>query len=154
MPGRYKGTGIDLSRKSVDYARTQAEKEQLDVDYICTDFFDIEYEGPLMLCFRSMGKSARFLMKKGTCSFILSIGYKDNGIFIFDVSTRALRMREGLKNRWYVSEGGFWRPGRHLVLEEGFDYQENDTWLNQYIVVEENETVKVYRLWLHDFSIQ
>ncbi len=63
-------------------------------------------------------------------------------------------MREGLKNRWYVSEGGFWRPGKHLVLEEGFDYPENDTWLNQYIVTDEDGTVKTYRLWLHDYSLE
>lgn len=78
----------------------------------------------------------------------------DEGIFIFEVSTRVLRMREGLKNRWYVSEGGFWRPGRHLVLEEGFDYPENETWLNQYIVTDEDGTVRTYRLWLHDYSLE
>lgn len=51
-------------------------------------------------------------------------------------------------------KGGFWRPGRHLVLEEGFDYPENDTWLNQYIVADKDETVKIYRLWLHDYSLE
>ena len=75
---------------------------------------------------------------------------KDGGIFVFDVSTRALRLREGLKNRWYVSEAGFWRQGKHLVLEEGFDYPENNTWLNQYIVIDEDHTVKTYRLWMHE----
>jgi len=88
---------------------------------------------------------------------LLSLIYralKANGLFVFDVSTRELRMREGLKNMWYFSEGGFWRPGRHLVLEKGFDYPENDTWLNQYIIVDEDGTVKVYRLWLHDYSFE
>ncbi|MCQ1535700.1 hypothetical protein FTO70_08405 [Methanosarcina sp. KYL-1] len=54
-------------------------------------------------------------------------------------------MRAGLKNRWYVSEGGFWRSGKHLVLEEGVDYPENDTWMDQYIVADEDGTVKTYR---------
>jgi SAM-dependent methyltransferase len=149
-----KVTGIDLSRKSVDYARTQAEKEQLDVDYICTDFFDIKYEGSFDAVLQVYGEICTFSdEKRDLLLYLVHRVLKDNGIFIFDVSTRALRMREGLKNRWYVSEGGFWRPGRHLVLEEGFDYQENDTWLNQYIVVEENGMVKVYRLWLHDYSL-
>jgi hypothetical protein len=79
---------------------------------------------------------------------------KKDGLFIFDVSTRALRMREGLSNGWYFAEEGFWRSGRHLVLEQGFDYPENAVWLNQYTVVAEDGEVKIYRIWFHDYSLQ
>lgn len=150
-----KVTGIDFSRRSIDYARARAKKERLDIDYICADFFDIEYEGTIDAVLQVYGEICTFSDEKR--DLLLSLihrALKDNGIFIFDVSTRALRIREGLKNRWHVSEGGFWRPGRHLVLEEGFDYPENDTWLNQYIVADENGTVKIYRLWLHDYSLE
>ena len=61
-------------------------------------------------------------------------------------------MKDGLRNRWYVSDGGFWRPGRHLVLEQGFDYPEHDVWLDQYIVVDDN--ISVYRNWFHDYTLQ
>ena len=76
---------------------------------------------------------------------------KTGGLFIFDVSTRTQRMKEGLKNSWYISDGGFWRPGKHLVLEQGFDYPEHDVWLDQYIVADE-ERVSVYRNWFHDYT--
>ena len=62
-------------------------------------------------------------------------------------------MKNGLKNRWYASDSGFWRPGRHLVLEQGFDYPENDVWLDQHIVVDD-ERVSVYRNWYHDYTLQ
>ena len=62
-------------------------------------------------------------------------------------------MKVGLKNRWYVSESGYWRPGPHLVLEMGFDYPENDIWLNRYIVVDE-ERLAVYNLWFHDYTLE
>ncbi|WP_144034016.1 hypothetical protein [Sporomusa silvacetica] len=71
------------------------------------------------------------------------------GVFLF----RNLRMREGLKNRWYFDEEGFWRPHRHAVLEMGFDYPEADTWLDQYIVIDETGDSKTYRLWFHDYSL-
>ena len=35
--------------------------------------------------------------------------------FVLDVTTRAHRRRVGARNRWYVAESGFWKPGRHLV---------------------------------------
>lgn len=150
-----KVTGIDLSRRSIDYAQAQAERNEHDIDYICADFFDIDYEGTFDAVLQVYGEICTFSDEKR--DLLLSLVHralKDNGIFIFDVSTRELRMREGLKNRWYFSEGGFWRPGRHLVLEEGFDYPENDTWLNQYIIVDEDGEVKVYRLWFHDYSLE
>jgi len=148
-------TGIDISRKSIDYARAQAEKERLDIDYACTDFFDIGYEGTFDVVLQVYGEICTFSGEKRDLLLnLVHRALKDRGIFIFDVSTRALRMREGLRNRWYVSEGGFWRPGKHLVLEEGVDYPENDTWLNQYIVADEDGTVKTYRLWLHDYSLE
>lgn len=150
-----KVTGIDLSRRSIDYARAQADRDGHDIDYICADFFNIDYEGIFDAVLQVYGEICTFSDDKR--DMLLSLvrrSLKDDGIFIFDVSTRELRMREGLKNRWYFSEGGFWRPGRHFVLEEGFDYPENDTWLNQYIIADEDGTVKVYRLWLHDYSLE
>ncbi|WP_052279145.1 class I SAM-dependent methyltransferase [Methanosarcina acetivorans] len=148
-------TGIDISRRSIDYARTQAEKEQHDIDYVCTDFFNIEYEETFDVVLQVYGEICTFSEEKSDLLLnLIHRSLNDEGIFIFEVSTRVLRMREGLKNRWYVSEGGFWRPGRHLVLEEGFDYPENETWLNQYIVTDEDGTVRTYRLWLHDYSLE
>jgi SAM-dependent methyltransferase len=150
-----KVTGIDISRRSIDYARTRAKKEEMDIDYVCADFFDIEYQMDFDAVLQVYGEICTFSDEKR--DLLLSLihrALKDNGILIFDVSTRALRMRERLKNRWYFSEGGFWRPGRHLVLEEGFDYPENDTWLNQYIVADEDGELKVYRLWIHDYSFE
>lgn len=148
-------TGIDLSPRSINYACSMAEKERLDIEYICADFFDIEYEGIFDTILQVYGEICTFSdEKRDRLLSLIHRALKDSGVFIFDVSTRTLRMREGLKNRWYFSEGGFWRPGKHLVLEDGFDYPEYDTWLNQYIVAGEDGSVKTYRLWLHDYSLE
>ncbi len=150
-----KVTGLDVSTRSIDHARSHAEKAGLNIEYICADFFGIKYEGAFDVVLQVYGEICTFSDEKR--DLLLSLIFralKENGIFIFDVSTRSLRMREGLRNRWYISEGGFWRPGKHLVLEEGFDYPKNDIWLNQYIVVDEDGTVKTYRLWLHDYSLE
>ena len=56
------------------------------------------------------------------------------------------------ENRWYVAESGFWKPGWHLVLEEGFDYPEQAIYLNQFTVIEADGKVSVYRNWFQDYN--
>ena len=77
---------------------------------------------------------------------------KPGGRFALDVTTRHLRARAGLRNGWYAAESGFWKPGPHLVLEQGFDYPEHDIYLDQYIVIEQDGTVSVYRNWFQDYT--
>ena len=60
-------------------------------------------------------------------------------------------MRAGSSNRWYISNNGFWRPGRHLVLEQCFDYPENNVRVDQYIIVDDTG-VSVFRTWIHDYT--
>jgi hypothetical protein len=74
------------------------------------------------------------------------------GRFVLDVTTREGRMRWKGENRWTVAESGFWKPGWHLVLEEGFDYPEQAIFLNQYTVIEADGKVWVYRNWFQDYN--
>ncbi len=45
------------------------------------------------------------------------------------------------------------RPGSHLVLEQGFAY-ENDLYLDQYIVLEADGKISVYRQWFQDYTAE
>ena len=49
-------------------------------------------------------------------------------------------------------ESGFWKPGPHMVLEDGFDYPEQSIWLDQYTVVEADGKISVYRNWFQDYT--
>ncbi len=149
-----KMTGIDISPGSIDYARKYEEENGLEIDYRCLNFFDIVFENEFDAALQIYGELNTFSDEKR--DVLLSKIYralKPGGIFIFDVSTRAHRIENGLKNHWYISEGGFWRPGWHLVLEEGFDYPENDVWLDQYIVMDEKYYTSIYRNWFHDYTV-
>ncbi len=148
-------TGVDISRRSLDYAVQYAEENGLDINYQCTNFFDIEYDGEFDAVLQVDGELCTFSGEKR--DELLNKIYKaleSGGLFIFDISTREQRVKSGLKNRWYTSDGGFWRPGKHLVLEQGFDYPESDVWLDQYIVIGDTGKITVYRNWFHDYSLQ
>ena len=145
--------GVDISQRSIDYAKAAAEKTKLPLEYRCINFFDLEYENEFDAVLQIYGEVNTF--SDENLDKLLKIIYralKDNGVFIFDVTTRELRMKDKLQNGWYFSQGGFWRQNEHVVLEMGFDYPDKDLWLDQYIVIDKDDT-KVYRNWFHDYSL-
>ena len=140
--------GVDFSQNSIEYARQQRPE----IEYLCQNYLDLLVEGKFDLvllifgdfCVLSPEQRARLLANvKGLL--------KPGGSFVLDVTTPALHQRNGLKNGWYAAPGGFWKLGPHLVLEQGFAYPE-DLFLDQYIVIEDNGKVSVYRNWFQDYT--
>jgi SAM-dependent methyltransferase len=162
-PGLYAGrlavkgvkvTGIDISERSLNYAIAQARKDKLDIEYRLSNFFDIDYMAEFEAVMQTNGELNTFSDER--LNELLGILFRallPAGLLIFDVTTRSLRLKEGLKNCWYSSDGGFWRSGRHLVMEQGYDYPEKNIWLDRYIVID-NDGVKVYNNWFHDYDLK
>ena len=150
-----KMTGFDLSKNSIEYARKKAEEQGQDIEYILGNFFDIDYVGTFDKVLQVYGELCTFSdAERDRLLRIIHKALKKDGLLIFDVSTRELRKREGLKNKWHFLNGGFWNSGKHIVLEQGFDYPEHDIWLDQYIVITEDGQRKTYHMWFHDYSLQ
>ncbi len=146
--------GIDISTRSIGYAKAEAEKKKLAIEYCCMNFFDMDFNNEFDAVIQVYGELNTFSDARLSKLFdSVKKALKPDGVFIFDVTTRTLRLKNNRSNNWYVSEGGFWRPGKHLVLEMGFDYPELDIWLDQYITIDE-EDYKVYRNWFHDYSLE
>ena len=146
-------TGVDISAGSIAYAREFAAQQGLAIDYICQSYLTLTVADPFDAALLIYGDYCTF-KPEDRRQLLANVhrALRPGGYFVLDVTTRVLRARHGLKPGWYVSEGGFWRPGPHLVLEQGFDYPEQDIWLDQYIVVEESGRMAVYRNWFQDFT--
>jgi SAM-dependent methyltransferase len=146
-------TGVDYSRHSIDYATQYAAEHQLDIRYRYQDYLTLEdanqYEAALLiygdLCPLSPDQRRTLL---GNVRRAL----KPGGHFVLDVTTRIHRQKEGSRNGWYMAETGFWKPGPHLVLDDGFDYPEQSIFLDQSIVIEADGKVSVYRNWFQDYD--
>ncbi len=146
-------TGVDYSQRSIEYARQYAAQHHLDIDYRYQDYLTLEddsfYDAALLIygdyCPLSPTQRSKLL---GNVRRAL----KPGGYFVLDVTTRAHRHKHGNRNGWYASEQGFWKTCPHLVLEEGFDYPEQSIFLDQAIVIEENNRITIYRNWFQDFS--
>lgn len=146
-------TGVDYSRRSIDYASKYAKENHLDIAYRYENYLELQdenlYDAVFLiygdLCPLSPGQRATLLKN-------IVRALKPKGTFVLDVTTRECRKKYGNKNRWYAAESGFWKPGPHLVLEEGFDYPEQSLWLDQYTVIESDEKISVYRNWFQDYT--
>ena len=146
-------TGVDYSRRSIDYARSYAEKNKLDIRYRYQNYLELDDENQYRAAFLIYGDFCPLNPEQR--SALLRNAHRalqPGGKFVLDVSTREQRKRHGNKNGWYALESGFWKPGPHLVLEEGFDYPEQSIWLDQYTVIEANGKISVYRNWFQDYT--
>jgi SAM-dependent methyltransferase len=147
-------TGVDISRRSIDYARQHARAHQLEVAYRCENYLALAdracYNAALLIygdfCTFNPAQRQRLLAN-------VRRALKPRGRFALDVSTPAHRRRHTLHNRWYVADSGFWRPGPHLVLEQDFDYPDQHVHLDQYIVIEPHGAITLYRNWFQDYTI-
>lgn len=146
-------TGVDYSQRSIDHATQYALEHKLDICYRYQDYLALEDKDLYNAAFLIYGdycplSPAQRKVLLGNVHRAL----KPGGYFVLDVTTRTHRRKHGNSNAWYAVETGFWKPGPHLVLEEGFDYPEQTIFLDQAIVIEEGGKVSVYRNWFQDFT--
>lgn len=146
-------TGIDGSRRSIDYAQKDAGEQGLTIDYRYANYLDLTaqemYDAALLIYgdFCPLSPDQRSTLLGNVWRAL-----KPGGHFVLDVTTRIHRQQSANRNGWYVADRGFWKPGPHLVLEEGFDYPEESIFLDQYIVIEADGRMSVYRNWFQDYS--
>ncbi len=146
-------TGVDYSRRSIEYATTHACENALPITYRYQNYLELEDENRFDAAFLIFGDFCPLNSQQRT-KLLRNIQHalKPDGIFVLDVSTREHRKQHCNKNRWYAAESGFWKPGPHLVLEEGFDYPDQSIWLDQYTVIEADGKVSAYRNWFQDYT--
>lgn len=146
-------TGVDYSRRSIEYARQYAQKKNLDITYRYQNYLTLEDKNQYNAAFLIYGDYCPLSpeQRKGLTANIRR-ALKPGGYFVLDVTTPIHRQKYGSRNGWYAAGTGFWKPGPHLVLEEGFDYPEKCIFLDQAIVIEESGKISVYRNWFQDFT--
>ncbi len=146
-------TGVDYSHRSIDYASKYANQNNLNITYRYQNYLELndenQYDAALLVYgdFCPLNPEQRTTLLRNVYRAL-----KPNGKFVLDVSTREHRRKHGNKNCWQALESGFWKPGPHLLLQEGFDYPEQSIWLDQYTVIETDGKISVYRNWFQDYT--
>ncbi|HRX13404.1 MAG TPA: class I SAM-dependent methyltransferase [Eubacteriales bacterium] len=147
-------TGIDFSKRSIEYATKNSSDKNHNIKYICGDYLDINYENEFDFCtliycdfgVLSPEKRAKLLSK-------IFNALKKDGKLILDGFTKNQIRNFTEKRSIEYTESGFWRSMPHIVIESDYLYPETDNYLEQYIVATQNEC-ECYNIWNQIFSEQ
>jgi SAM-dependent methyltransferase len=149
----YSVTGIDFSKRSINYAVESSERKGFNIKYLCKNYLEIDYENSfdliiLIYCdFGALTDDERdVLLKK------VHMALKPGGVFIFDVFTEGIKEEKKLGRDWHTSDNGFWCGKPHMVLSEVFHYPENKVFLDQDIVITEDNESEIYRSYTRYYS--
>jgi SAM-dependent methyltransferase len=148
----YNITGIDYSKRSVNYAKATANRLKLEIDYIYQNYLTIEYENEfdaviMIYCdYGALSDIDRHILLQRVYKAL-----KPGGKFIFDVFTPRKYKDHKDKTSWSLFEnGGFWSNKRHICLNGSFRY-ENDTILDQNVIITKDK-ISYYYIWDHYFT--
>lgn len=146
-------TGIDFSRRSIEFAKETAASEQLNIEYVKQNYLDFETEDRfdlvlMIMCdFCALSPTQR--------SEILSKFHKilkPGGSVLLDVySLAAFDKREEVAKYGVDLLNGFWSPNKYYGFQNTFKYEEEKVVLDKYTIVESERTRTVYN-WLQYFA--
>jgi len=147
-------TGIDFSTSSIEYAKSAAKENNLDIEYFCQDYTQLElpenkYDLVLLIytdiC--PLLPNQRMALLNGIKTVL-----KPGGLFILDYSNDKNLQKKVSPKNWEATEKGFWKNRPYLALSDSFLYEEEKVVLYQHIVISDDNDLDVYRFWHHYFS--
>ncbi len=141
-------TGVDYSRNSIAYARQEAAAAGLPIKYILRDYRTLDYQAEYdaaLLIYYDLGALSDADRDEVLRRVLAAL--RPGGRFAFDVLTEEGRARTRAESGWQARQGGFWRPGPHVVLTDVFTYPANHAELDQYIVIQNDGAYSIYRVW-------
>jgi SAM-dependent methyltransferase len=145
--------GVDLSPRSIQYAKQSASSQGLPIEYECQDYTRLDLSAEFdaaFLIYDDFGVLPDADRDELLCRVQQVL--KPQGAFVFDVlSANAPGEPDGTQT-WSISTGGFWKPGPYLELTQRFRYPEAAARVRQVLVVEEDGQASRYRIWQRCYS--
>ncbi len=147
----YDVTGVDLSRRSIDYARGKDKKTRyIRQNYLSLDETQTYDAITLIYCDYA---ALTFAERRQLLSKVYGM-LKPDGAFIFDVFTDAHFEKKRNQTSWYACEnGGFWSAGAHICLEATHLYENGTVAADQSVVVTA-DAVREYIIWDTAYTTQ
>ena len=149
----FKLTGIDFSRRSIQYAKEVAARDGLSIHYVNQDYLQFETDTcfhlilMIMCDFCALSPAQRKKMLDKFHSIL-----EPGGSVLLDVySLTAFQQRE--ETAMYEADllNGFWSPDRCYGFLNTFKYETEKVTLDKYTIIEAGRTRTIYN-WLQHFS--
>jgi 2-polyprenyl-3-methyl-5-hydroxy-6-metoxy-1,4-benzoquinol methylase len=148
-----KVTGIDFSKRSLQYAVEDAERNGLSIRYVNANYLEFETEDRFDLILMIMCDFCALSPRQR--SQMLAKFYKllkPSGYVLLDVySLVSFEQREETAEYELNLLDGFWSPNKYYGFLNTFKYEEEKVVLDKYTVVEADRLRTVYN-WLQHFD--
>ncbi len=148
-------TGIDFSKRSIDYAKNVAQKKGLDIDYVNQNYllYDTDKRFDLITMIMCDYCALSPLQREELVHKFHRL-LKPNGSILLDVYTlEAYKKREEQSLYEINLLNGFWSAKKYFGFLNIFKYEEQKVVLDKYTIVEEDKNRVVYN-WLQYFSAE
>ncbi len=147
-------TGIDYADVSINYAREQARKQGLAINYIQADLTDVDLEGPYDVITFIYGEFCTLTERQRNSLLKRALlALRPGGLMVFDVFTEAYVRRNRTCDEWHVTlKDGFWHDKPHLVLLQHFHYPSDSASVARYTLVEESGDYRQFSVWWRHFT--
>ena len=146
-------TGIDFSERSIQYARDDAAREGLSVNYVKQDYLDFDTDERfdlilMIMCdYCALSTLQREKMLKKFNSLL-----KPGGYVLLDVySLQAFKAKTEIAIYEPNLLDGFWSPNPYFGFLNVFKYESEKVSLDKYTIVEADRIRTVYN-WLQYFT--
>lgn len=146
-------TGIDFSKRSIEYAKEVAAREQLKINYVHHNYLEFETDDRFDLVLMIMCDFCALspTQRKEILSKFHKI-LKPRGSVLLDVySLSAFDQKEEVATYEVNMLNGFWSPNKYYGFLNILKYDREKVVLDKYTIVEEDRTRTVYN-WLQHFE--
>jgi 2-polyprenyl-3-methyl-5-hydroxy-6-metoxy-1,4-benzoquinol methylase len=146
-------TGIDFSKRSIEYAKEVAAREHLNISYVNQNYLEFETEDRFDLVLMIMCDFCALsaVQRKGLLSKFHKV-LKPSGSVLLDVySLSAFEQREEASTYEVNQLNGFWSPNKYYGFLNTFKYDEEKIVLDKYTIIEFERTRHVFN-WLQYFA--
>ena len=146
-------TGIDFSKRSIQYAQDVATKEGLSIQYVNQNYLDFEIDDRLnlilmIMCdFCALSPSQRNIMLNKFHTMLASGG----SVILDAYSLTAFDEREEASTYEANLLNGFWSSDEYYGFLNTFKYDKEKVVLDKYTIIEAARTRTIYN-WLQYFS--
>lgn len=150
----YKVTGLDFSKRSIEYAKDSANKQDLDITYIYQDYLKMNYSNMFDLAtFIYCDYGALSTENRAIILRKIYQSLKIGGKLVLDVFSMVKYKDFEEMKTWNVHEnGGFWSAEKYLSLKAQHKYSGNVT-LEQTAVIT-NSGIREYCIWNCCFTLE
>ncbi len=146
-------TGIDFSKRSIQYAQEVATREGLSIHYVNQNYLEFETDdrfGLVLMIMCDFCALSPIQRKKMLTKFHTFL--EPGGLVLLDVySLNAFEQREETAVYEVNLLNGFWSPNKYYGFQNTFKYEREKVVLDKYTIIEADRTRTIYN-WLQYFS--